>query len=220
MRLLLLLAFVACGSESKPMLANDASCSKNSECTSGVCYNRTCQSKQIGAACDRDKSYHCDGRLECFEGRCRERGKLGEKCIFVANCEPPLECYKQTCLDDPGKKRKDEHNAADERKRFTEKLEQAGVEVPRIAERPVPHEKPVKTPASTELAIRTETSTGKKHASAACDKTERLTGGGCKGDQVLSSYPSDHTPTDTIGARWNCSASDEVTAYALCARLP
>jgi integration host factor subunit beta len=64
----------------------------------------------------------------------------------------------------------------------------------------------------------------RERVNAACKPDERLVGGGCRAEYPLpSSYPSGHSAEDTVGARWNCTVSmgnHEVTAYALCSKLP
>jgi hypothetical protein len=74
--------------------------------------------------------------------------------------------------------------------------------------------------------VRTVTVTAEESAFAACKADERLVGGGCKPASTkqppLASYPAGHGPEDTVGARWNCltGAGEQITAYALCAKLP
>jgi hypothetical protein len=211
MRWWLVVALVACKSDKPPPQPDNADCKYASDCASGICRNTLCSAGQVGAACNRERS-ECARGLGCFEGRCRLPGRTGDKCLFEADCDLAnnFSCYKQTCQDKAGEKRKDEEDAASERKAFKDKLEQAGLDVPKVAERGAP--------ASSSTALRTVTSKAKQAASAACATGERLVSGGCKADHVLSSYPSSASDKDTLGGTWNCTAQAEVTAFALCSR--
>ena len=69
------------------------------------------------------------------------------------------------------------------------------------------------------MRIATTTSSGDSFA--ACRADERLIGGGCGAESnLVSSYPSNYGPDDTVGARWKCRPGNQVTPYALCAKLP
>lgn len=64
-------------------------------------------------------------------------------------------------------------------------------------------------------------------AFAACTTEERLVGGSCIIEEdvvsTVEGYPSEHSATDTIGARWNCGKKTpykrRLIAYALCQRV-
>jgi hypothetical protein len=77
-------------------------------------------------------------------------------------------------------------------------------------------------PAGAGPRVRIATTTSSGDSFAACRADERLIGGGCSADnKLVSSYPSNYGPDDTVGARWKCKGGNEpITAYALCAKLP
>ncbi len=78
-------------------------------------------------------------------------------------------------------------------------------------------------PPGAGTRVRTATVKAIETAFAACRADERMVGGGCYSlEAIRGNYPSGHGPDDTVGARWNCIALGkvEITAYALCGKLP
>lgn len=179
--------------------------------------------RAIGESCTKD--YHCDymNGVWCFEGKCRPKGKQGERCLSFVDCEGSVPCVDQQCVS---AERASQLEAAETartaeaaRKAEAEKevqlLKESGVTPPTtIAERTV-------LPPGPGTRVRVVTVTAKSSAFAACRETERLTSGGCRSAQgIVASHPSHHGEEDTVGARWNCVVDQhgaEVTAFALCA---
>ena len=71
-------------------------------------------------------------------------------------------------------------------------------------------------------AVRVARAEGSTAVFAACRPDERLTGGGCEGgnrgqySEHVVGYPKQYSPNDTRGARWYCSGTGWLAAYALC----
>jgi len=75
------------------------------------------------------------------------------------------------------------------------------------------------TPNPSVGSVRVVEVEGEGHVFAACRETERLIGGSCEG-KAEENRPSAFSASDTIGARWSCSADrswEPVKAFALCA---
>lgn len=181
------------------------------------CVHGRCQSGLAGSPCE--KGYQCDFRnhIDCVDGVCRGPGKAGEPC---GRCETGLTCHHSKCLTEPQIATAKAAAAEAARKRAAEKeahmLEQSGVASTPAAEVTTP-------PPGPGTRIRTVKVTAKDSAFAACKLDERLVGGGCDAPHpAAGSFPSGTGADDTVGARWNCRVGPghEVTAYALCARLP
>ena len=147
-----------------------------------------------------------------------ERWPAGGRCSGDYECQKKLQCYERICTSAADVEAAEERKAEAERQSAIEKearlLERAGAEAPTGEAAPI---------AGAGAKVRVVEITAKKDAFAACKKTERLTGGGCKGPALIANHPSAYGETDTVGARWICETQrirEEVTAFALCEALP
>jgi hypothetical protein len=215
----LALLLAACGSKKR---ANGEECKSSLDCVSDICMDSTCTAGRLGDPCV--KNYQCDYRnqFDCIRGTCRQKSKREEACEAQTDCDYGLQCELKKCLDEAGIKREQAKADAEQRVRDAEQersmLEQAGA-APAAGSAAV---EKAAFPPGPGTRIRTATITGKQFAIAACKADERLESGGCKAEHVLASYPSGQSELDTVGARWNCTVGklEEVTAYALCSKLP
>ena len=146
-----------------------------------------------GEACR--EAWDCQAPLACLEGRCAERLDSGAPCDNDDQCRVGLSCLRSG---------------------------RCGVDAVGVEE-----EAPASAPAaSSGPAVRVATARREGSVYAQCQPQERLVGGGCrslaeswqKTEHSLSSYPSEHSEGDTVGARWNCEQKDYwlLEAYALC----
>ena len=150
--------------------------------------------------------------------------KSGHGCLN-GRCLPRLEV--KAYWDRVGKEEARRH-AARQKLKEAELLRQSGIQPDSS---PGPAEAPLKkmtTRNEAPGAVRVVETRGKAPIFAAWRADERLlSGGGRARDSyvtIKSSYPSRHSGTDTIGARWNCEGASEyrampMSAYALCQSL-
>ncbi|MGC4091319.1 MAG: hypothetical protein QM756_26260 [Polyangiaceae bacterium] len=215
MRWLIALAILsACGSKKR---AVGEACDTILDCDN--CVRGRCEDGKNGSPCA--ENYQCDYEhgASCIRNVCQPTGtKPGDPCGL---CAVGLTCVDRQCLDPEGERRHAEAKAAAARKAEADKdaqmLAASGVDASPTAE-------VAAHPPGPGTRVRTVEVTAKLRAFAACKPDERLVGGGCRAEYPLpSSYPSGHSAEDTVGARWNCTVSmgnHEVTAYALCSKLP
>ena len=158
-------------------------------------------------------------------------GSEGSRCDY--GCNDGLQCAPKSrvCvkLDHPEIVAVREAEAAAE-KAF---LAQAGVPTPTTAEQPAPPpaapaEATQPPPAGAVRVVKIANEGKGTWVIAACTAEERLIGGSCVLDEnyitSLAGYPSDHSASDTVGARWNCGKKGtggdmRIIAYALCQRV-
>jgi hypothetical protein len=216
---------------------DNASCEFSADCASKFCVDDRCASGQLGAACragvhcaseicragrcdDNNAGESCRGAegecrgkdMQCFRGTCRRLGAAGVVCDLDGDCGDSMHCVDNTCMSDDDVNKRETRLAAEERQRDAaaerRMLTESGVKPD-----PKQVEKATRPPGRGQR-VRTVSVSGEGSAFAACRSDERLVGGGCKPDAV--GYPSDYSPDDTVGARWNCTNGYDVTAYALC----
>ena len=192
--------------------------------TLGLCIGG-CEAPPLSAGDACESWYQCPGDLVCNEGQCTD--PLGEG----ATCDPSLTRYESlcapslTCADDAVCRTSEdiqERQEAADLAQETQMLTASGLTPEDVA--PVETaEAPIAAPGPG-LPVRTVDIRGTGRALAACRSTERLVGGSCHSPWSLSESGPTHTSvTDTVGARWNCVASEApapVRAIALCQALP
>ncbi len=204
-----------------------AACYVASDCGNGLlCGVNGCGDDNVGLGCDGDGYCRGEGVL-CIRRQCARRGGTNAACDSVEDCLANHACMDNTCLDAEGQRQRTARLAEENRKhaaRLAEEnrkyaaaeearmLEQSGVKPVRTAEKLV-------HPPGAGQRVRTATAQGNNRVFAACRVDERLVGGGCDRADVAS-FPSEFSASDTVGARWNCNGANDVTAYALCAKLP
>lgn len=173
-------------------------------------------------------AFECAEALTCYRGYCEPRQEAGGWCDprkqgNDRHCAYGLECATDNiCRTSEDIKLR---AVLAEHARESDMLHKSGVEAPpMLAERAAPPPAQAPAPPAPGVAVRVVEITSEGSALAACRPEERLVGGGCfSKTQLEATYPSHHSPEDTVGARWNCSAAFsnvEVTAYALCEAVP
>lgn len=191
-----------------------AGCKKKSPATTKVA---------VGEACTQD--YQCDykGGIWCFEGKCRAKGQIGERCLGTSDCAGHMPCFANACVtrERHAQLLEEERVKAEaaQRKAEAEKearlLREGGIIDTPIAEAPTTMQ-----PPGPGARIRTVTLRANGTVFAPCKPDERLVGGGCRSTYALiETYSSHHGDQDTMGGRWNCGireAGSEVTAFAYC----
>lgn len=213
MRLVFLLALAGCPSKKQ----TGEACTHHDQCNRGRCVVDRCATGLVGGDCATD--YDCTDGSTCFEKKCRTPGKRGEACRYDGDCDHSLGCYRKRCMAHDERKAADTQAAIEQRKVDAANAEKMVAQQTGSGVAEQPANAPPPTTAGGQ--IRTVTFSAKSYAVAACKPDERLVGGGCKHDHVLSSYPGGGSSEDTVGGRWNCHASngEPVTAYALCTKL-
>lgn len=199
-----------------------APCNVDFDCASGICKADQCADDNIGMSCESVPSWdpkgtsRCRGEgVLCIRSRCARRGGTNAACDTESDCLADHACIDDTCLNAEDQRRRTARLEEEQRKEAAaaeaRMLEESGVKPVRTAEKVV-------HPPGAGQRVRTATAKGSGRVFAACRADERLIGGGCSDD--AASFPSEFSADDTVGARWNCNGASDVTAYALCMKLP
>ncbi len=214
-RALLLAALIGCKSD----VGED--CKYSFKCKSGICAQGVCQSGELGAACEGD--FQCETPdATCLGNVCKPKPHEGERC--TSSCVASR-CFEGTCMAEVAIAKLEQQRKAKEEQRL---LAESGIKEAPAAVIEAPATTTGPRPPGAGAQVRVAKTVATQSGFAACRTDERLIGGGCEVEKpgfrraLASSYPSGHSEQDTVGARWNCEAEArfEVTAYALCEKLP